>query len=101
MAEIELAMRLLNETSESIQTATKAQNVIHELSKHGTLKKASPRLSNLRLLMFFGEVCKKHSNNGPTCEARGEWVMFMDDDNFAKPAEVSTFIKAARATGAQ
>lgn len=27
--------------------------------------------------------------------------MFMDDDNYAKPDEISTFVKAANHTGAQ
>lgn len=33
--------------------------------------------------------------------AEGEWVMFMDDDNFAKPHEVSTFIRAAARSGGE
>ncbi|HWC61474.1 MAG TPA: glycosyltransferase, partial [Verrucomicrobiae bacterium] len=32
--------------------------------------------------------------------ARGEYVMFMDDDNYARPEEISTFVKVARHTGA-
>ena len=32
--------------------------------------------------------------------ARGEYILFMDDDNCAKPHELSTFMKAARRTGA-
>ena len=32
--------------------------------------------------------------------ARGEYLMFMDDDNYARPEEVSTFVKVARNTGA-
>ena len=32
--------------------------------------------------------------------ARGEYLMFMDDDNFAKPEEISTFVKVAQKTGA-
>jgi GT2 family glycosyltransferase/glycosyltransferase involved in cell wall biosynthesis len=33
-------------------------------------------------------------------QARGEYLLFMDDDNCAKPHEVSTFVKVARTTGA-
>jgi len=32
--------------------------------------------------------------------ARGEYLLFMDDDNFARPEEISTFIRVARRTGA-
>ncbi len=32
--------------------------------------------------------------------ARGEYIMFMDDDNVAKPHEISTFVRVARKTGA-
>ena len=32
--------------------------------------------------------------------ARGEYVLFMDDDNYAKPREVETFIAVAARTGA-
>ncbi|MEM7143746.1 MAG: glycosyltransferase [Verrucomicrobiota bacterium] len=32
--------------------------------------------------------------------ARGEFLLFMDDDNIAKPNEIETFIKVARHTGA-
>jgi len=32
--------------------------------------------------------------------ANGEYLLFMDDDNLAKPHELSTFVRAARATGA-
>lgn len=32
--------------------------------------------------------------------ARGEYIMFMDDDNCAKPHELSTFVKVARKTNA-
>jgi O-antigen biosynthesis protein len=31
--------------------------------------------------------------------AKGEYLLFMDDDNIAKPFEVSTFLKAARNSG--
>mmetsp|Transcript_14540 Transcript_14540/g.24051 ORF Transcript_14540/g.24051 Transcript_14540/m.24051 type:complete len:818 (+) Transcript_14540:372-2825(+) len=32
--------------------------------------------------------------------ARGEYLLFMDDDNIAKPHEISTLVRAARKTGA-
>jgi GT2 family glycosyltransferase/glycosyltransferase involved in cell wall biosynthesis/tetratricopeptide (TPR) repeat protein len=38
-------------------------------------------------------------NNGAR-HARGEYLIFMDDDNFAKPHQISTFVRTARATGA-
>jgi GT2 family glycosyltransferase len=38
-------------------------------------------------------------NNGAR-HARGEYLVFMDDDNFAKPHQLSTFVRIARATGA-
>jgi len=33
--------------------------------------------------------------------AAGQWLMFMDDDNVAKPQEVSTFVAAAVSSGAE
>lgn len=33
-------------------------------------------------------------------QARGEYLMFMDDDNIAKPNELTTFVNVARKTGA-
>jgi GT2 family glycosyltransferase/glycosyltransferase involved in cell wall biosynthesis/thioredoxin-like negative regulator of GroEL len=32
--------------------------------------------------------------------ARGEYILFMDDDNVAKPHEISTFVRVAQRTGA-
>ncbi len=32
--------------------------------------------------------------------AKGEWLLFMDDDNVAKPHEISTFVRAAEVSGA-
>jgi GT2 family glycosyltransferase/glycosyltransferase involved in cell wall biosynthesis/tetratricopeptide (TPR) repeat protein len=32
--------------------------------------------------------------------ARGDYILFMDDDNVAKPGEISTFVSVARKTGA-
>lgn len=40
------------------------------------------------------------ARNQAARQARGQYLLFMDDDNFAKPHEVSTFIRAAQATGA-
>lgn len=34
-------------------------------------------------------------------KAKGEFILFMDDDNYAKPDEVSTFVNVANHTGAQ
>ena len=39
-------------------------------------------------------------NNGAR-HARGEFLVFMDDDNFAKPHQLSTFVRTALATGAE
>ncbi len=39
-------------------------------------------------------------NNGAR-HARGEYLVFMDDDNFAKPHQLSTFVRVAQATGAE
>ncbi len=40
------------------------------------------------------------ARNTATRHARGEYLVFMDDDNVAKPHELSTFVKAAQASGA-
>lgn len=34
-------------------------------------------------------------------KARGEYLLFMDDDNYAKPYEISTFVQVARHSGIQ
>lgn len=40
------------------------------------------------------------ARNRAAREARGEYLLFMDDDNVAKPGEVSTFVDVAQRTGA-
>ena len=45
--------------------------------------------------MFVGAA-----RNAAARHARGEYLMFMDDDNIAKPNELSTFVNVARKTGA-
>ena len=40
------------------------------------------------------------ARNNAARQAQGEYLLFMDDDNVAKPSEVSTFVRAARYSGA-
>lgn len=40
------------------------------------------------------------ARNHAVRKARGEFILFMDDDNHAKPNELSTFVGVARRTGA-
>lgn len=40
------------------------------------------------------------ARNACAALADGEYLLFMDDDNLAKPEEISTFVRAARACGA-
>src|SRR5581483_10923551 len=40
------------------------------------------------------------ARNNAARHARGEYLLFMDDDNFAKPHEISRFVQVARRTGA-
>jgi GT2 family glycosyltransferase/tetratricopeptide (TPR) repeat protein len=41
------------------------------------------------------------ARNAAARQARGEYLLFMDDDNFAKPHEISTFVRAAVNSGAE
>ncbi|HEV7924447.1 MAG TPA: glycosyltransferase, partial [Verrucomicrobiae bacterium] len=41
------------------------------------------------------------ARNNAARQARGEYLLFMDDDNFAKPHEISTFVRAAASSGAE
>jgi GT2 family glycosyltransferase/tetratricopeptide (TPR) repeat protein/glycosyltransferase involved in cell wall biosynthesis len=41
------------------------------------------------------------ARNNAARHARGEYLVFMDDDNFAKPNELSTFVRVALKTGAE
>jgi GT2 family glycosyltransferase/glycosyltransferase involved in cell wall biosynthesis len=40
------------------------------------------------------------ARNTAARHARGEYLLFMDDDNVAKPHQISTFVRAAQASGA-
>mmetsp|Transcript_10981 Transcript_10981/g.17954 ORF Transcript_10981/g.17954 Transcript_10981/m.17954 type:complete len:828 (+) Transcript_10981:247-2730(+) len=40
------------------------------------------------------------ARNAAAKHARGEYILFMDDDNIAKSHEISTLVRAARSTGA-
>ena len=41
------------------------------------------------------------ARNNAARHARGEFIVFMDDDNFAKPNQLSTFVRVAKRTGAE
>ncbi len=52
------------------------------------------------------QVLRSHERNGPgaarnraATHARGEYLLFMDDDNIARAEEVETFVRAARHSG--
>ncbi len=40
------------------------------------------------------------ARNHAVRQARGDYVLFMDDDNIAKPHEISTYVRAAQSSGA-
>ena len=40
------------------------------------------------------------ARNAAAAQARGDYILFMDDDNYAKPDELSTFVRVAQRTGA-
>ncbi|KAK3281867.1 hypothetical protein CYMTET_10367 [Cymbomonas tetramitiformis] len=49
-----------------------------------------------------GWIFRRQENRGPGAArnygsnlARGDWLMFMDDDNYAKPHEIATFVSVA------
>ena len=65
------------------------------------LAEIEPKLKqrNWRIVRQENRYLSAARNTGAR-HARGEYVMFMDDDNFARPEEISTFIKVARHTGA-
>jgi hypothetical protein len=45
-------------------------------------------------------LVRQGNRNGAAAEARGEYLLFMDDDNVARAAEVATFAAVAGRTGA-
>lgn len=49
-------------------------------------------LRNVAENMYLGAA-----RNWASTVAKGEYYLFMDDDNYAKPEEISTFVKAAKA----
>ena len=65
------------------------------------LAEIEPKLNqrNWRIVRQENRYLSAARNTGVR-NARGEYVMFMDDDNYARPEEISTFIKVARHTGA-
>ena len=66
------------------------------------LSDIEPKLKqrNWRIIRQENRYLSAARNTGAH-HARGEYLMFMDDDNFAKPEEISTFVKVARHTGAE
>jgi glycosyltransferase involved in cell wall biosynthesis len=53
------------------------------------------------------KILRESKQSGPSTArnkaanaARGEYLLFMDDDNIAKPDEIATFVEVARRTGA-
>lgn len=65
------------------------------------LEEIEPTLQrrNWRIIRQQNRYLSAARNTGAR-NARGEYLMFMDDDNFARPEEVSTFVKVARNTNA-
>lgn len=65
------------------------------------LAEIEPKLQqrNWRIVRQQNKYLSAARNTGAR-HARGEYLMFMDDDNFARPEEVSTFIRVALNTGA-
>jgi glycosyltransferase involved in cell wall biosynthesis len=60
------------------------------------LARRGGKLIRLRQNAFPGAA-----RNRAAREARGEYLLFMDDDNFAKPNEVTVLLQVARHTGAE
>jgi GT2 family glycosyltransferase/tetratricopeptide (TPR) repeat protein/glycosyltransferase involved in cell wall biosynthesis len=65
------------------------------------LENLEPRLQqrNWRLIRQENRYLSAARNAGAR-HARGQFLLFMDDDNFAKPEEISTFVNVALRTGA-
>jgi GT2 family glycosyltransferase/glycosyltransferase involved in cell wall biosynthesis len=56
--------------------------------------------NNWRVIRNERELWPGASRNRGAAEAKGDFILFMDDDNLARPHEIETFLKAAAATGA-
>ena len=54
----------------------------------------------LLLLLSFSSLLGA-ARNFAAKKARGKFLLFMDDDNYAKPYEISTFVRVVNHTGAQ
>lgn len=69
---------------------------------HALLAELEPRFATRgwKLLRNAENRYPGAARNRAAREARGEFILFMDDDNCAKPHAVSTFVRVAHTTGA-
>jgi glycosyltransferase involved in cell wall biosynthesis len=54
-----------------------------------------------RIVRLAENMYEPHARNLGAAEGRGKYVLFMDDDNIAKPTEVEVFAGVAERTGTQ
>jgi GT2 family glycosyltransferase/glycosyltransferase involved in cell wall biosynthesis len=102
--------RLLAEAIASIEAQTYAHIELVLVDDASTDPAARAFLDSLeprfaargwRLLRNAGNIYLGATRNRAAAEARGEFLLFMDDDNLARPDEVEVFVRAAQHSRAE
>jgi glycosyltransferase involved in cell wall biosynthesis len=101
--------RLLRQAIESVEGQTYpaievvlVDDASPDRDSHDYLNELEPRFSarGWRIIRNSHEMWTGAARNCAARHSTGEFVLFMDDDNIAKPLEVETFVKAALHSGA-
>jgi GT2 family glycosyltransferase len=65
-----------------------------------SLEEKSRKIGRFRMIRLTKQVGPSQARNIAAKAARGDYLLFMDDDNIAKPNEIEVFINSAQRTGA-